>query len=419
MRVVSLVPSLTEAVAVDRAGGAGRGDRLVHPPGRAGRRPGRRHEVPGPGPGARAASRIWCCSTWRRTGCADAEALRAAGVPVRVTYPAYRAAGARPSWASCSPRWGRRRAGLAAATPGGPGPRRPRRRRPRRGGAGVASAVGGARRRHVRRGRAAPARRGQRLRRAPRTLSPAHPRRAARPRRPSWWCCPTSRTGSPPTTGRRRSPACRRALVSGRHLTWYGPSLAEAPGAARRPARERHRGPDRRGRSALRRPGWRAPGPAPSAWCRPCRTRSCCAPRRRRATCPASRPASSTALRRSSRPSMVTSPPRTCTVTRPSRTDSTRRSTSCTTSSRISASVRRCTRSRSPRVTMPDQPAQVVQHGQPFDRLAVHQPGSRRPARPLVGGDRRSGHQVPGHQRVRLLPGGRRRRPSKTRRSSW
>jgi hypothetical protein len=34
-------------------------------------------------------------------------------------------------------------------------------------------------------------------------------------------------------------PGLPYALVSGRHLTWYGPSLAEAPGAARRPARGR------------------------------------------------------------------------------------------------------------------------------------------------------------------------------------
>ena len=32
----------------------------------------------------------------------------------------------------------------------------------------------------------------------------------------------------PPTTARRSSPGLRTALVSGRHLTWYGPSLVEA-----------------------------------------------------------------------------------------------------------------------------------------------------------------------------------------------
>ena len=52
-------------------------------------------------------------------------------------------------------------------------------------------------------------------------------------RRTTSSCCPTSRTPSPPTTGRRPSPACRPRCVSGRHLTWYGPSLVEAPALLR------------------------------------------------------------------------------------------------------------------------------------------------------------------------------------------
>ena len=45
-RVVSLVPSLTESVAVTRAGGPGRGHRLVHPPRGPGRPPRARHQEP-------------------------------------------------------------------------------------------------------------------------------------------------------------------------------------------------------------------------------------------------------------------------------------------------------------------------------------------------------------------------------------
>ena len=44
--------------------------------------------------------------------------------------------------------------------------------------------------------------------------------------RPTWCCCPTSPTCSPPTTAPRRFG--RPPLVSGRLLTWYGPSLVQA-----------------------------------------------------------------------------------------------------------------------------------------------------------------------------------------------
>ncbi len=49
----------------------------------------------------------------------------------------------------------------------------------------------------------------------------------ARSHRTTWSCCPTSRTRSPPTTGPEAF-AAPSVLVSGRLLTWYGPSLGEA-----------------------------------------------------------------------------------------------------------------------------------------------------------------------------------------------
>ena len=39
-----------------------------------------------------------------------------------------------------------------------------------------------------------------------------------------------------PDDGPEAWPQCRPVFVSGRHLTWYGPSLAEAPDAAGGPA---------------------------------------------------------------------------------------------------------------------------------------------------------------------------------------
>lgn len=42
-------------------------------------------------------------------------------------------------------------------------------------------------------------------------------------------CCRTSRTGSPPTTAHSSSPVVPYALASGRYLTWYGPSMVQAP----------------------------------------------------------------------------------------------------------------------------------------------------------------------------------------------
>ena len=44
----------------------------------------------------------------------------------------------------------------------------------------------------------------------------------------TWCCSPTSPTSSPPRTAPRRSRRTETRLVSGRLLTWYGPSLLEA-----------------------------------------------------------------------------------------------------------------------------------------------------------------------------------------------
>jgi hypothetical protein len=66
-RVVSLVPSLTEALAVsvpDRSGGS---DRLVHPSRRSRGHPGARHEEPGPCDAIVGFSRTWWWPTRRRT----------------------------------------------------------------------------------------------------------------------------------------------------------------------------------------------------------------------------------------------------------------------------------------------------------------------------------------------------------------
>ena len=55
-------------------------------------------------------------------------------------------------------------------------------------------------------------------------------RRSSTAPAPTSCCSPTSPTCSPPTTVPRRSPRTPTALVSGRLLTWYGPSLLEPVG---------------------------------------------------------------------------------------------------------------------------------------------------------------------------------------------
>ena len=227
-RVVSLVPSLTEAVAATR-----RRVCWSAPPTTAShpRRPrrgaGRRHEVPGPGAAYARRDPTWSSRTPRRTAREDVDALRAAGIPVWVTDPRTltRRSLARPAAGAC---WRRDPPWLAEA---------PRRRgrppfaagRRRAVGAGLAAAVGGA-------GLATP---------SPATccarlgvdnvygdgagaLSAPVARRAAARRAGPRACCPTSRTRSRADDGPEAFPGLPSALVSGRHLTWYGPSLVEA-----------------------------------------------------------------------------------------------------------------------------------------------------------------------------------------------
>ena len=151
-RVVSLVPSLTEAVAATRAGAAGRRHRLLHAPGRPGRGAGRRHEVPRRGRACSAAEPDLVLANAEENRREDVDALRAAGVPVWVTYPRDARRGARSSLGRLLRRCsapdrsavaGRRPRGVVgAASPRPPAPG---------GGPGLAPAVGGAGRRHLRR----------------------------------------------------------------------------------------------------------------------------------------------------------------------------------------------------------------------------------------------------------------------------
>ena len=73
--------------------------------------------------------------------------------------------------------------------------------------ADLASAVDGARQRHLRRRPAGQARRHQRVRRPPGPVPARGHRRTAGSAAPTWSCCRTSRTASPPRTGQRHSPA--------------------------------------------------------------------------------------------------------------------------------------------------------------------------------------------------------------------
>ena len=224
--MVSLVPSLTEAVAAPRVRPAGRRHGLVQPPAGPGRHPGargtkcpgrrgRRGAAPGSGPGQRGGEPA-----------VDLDALRAAGLAVWVTAPRTVAAGAglaRADAAACRlarPRgWPRRRpVGAMPSGPPAPG------RRP-----DLAPAVDGGGAGHLRRRRAGPAGGGQRVGRCGRALSEGASS-------PSW--PPQSRCGRATRRalrlhgaddGPEAFPGVPAALVSGRHLTWYGPSLVEAP----------------------------------------------------------------------------------------------------------------------------------------------------------------------------------------------
>ena len=200
-RVVSIVPSLTEAVAATaRDLLVGATDWCTHPAdldvvaGPWHEEPGRREDRRAP---ARPRAR-------QRRGepPPDLDALRAAGLAVYVT-DIRTLDGAfvslRRMLAVCGfPRvgWlGRRGGGVGrGAAARGPAPGR---------GADLAAAVDGRRPRHVHRCRARPPGRRQRARRA--TPSATRASTPPRSRRTTWSCCPTSRTCSPRTTGPRRS----------------------------------------------------------------------------------------------------------------------------------------------------------------------------------------------------------------------
>ena len=202
-RVVSLVPSLTEAIAATVAGLlVGATDWCTHPAGldvvRVG---GTKYpdldRVGRWGP-------TWWSPTRRRTG--TRMSLRCAPPGSRCGSPPRRRARRWTPWprlCACSagePGWlaGARGLGRPAAAARDAG-----------GGPDLAPAVDGARPGHVRRRRAGPARRRQPVRGPPSAIRARDddPRRAP----PTWWCCPTSRTRSPPTTARR---PCRRRARS-------------------------------------------------------------------------------------------------------------------------------------------------------------------------------------------------------------
>jgi ABC-type Fe3+-hydroxamate transport system substrate-binding protein len=223
-RVVSLVPSLTEAIAVSAPGLlAGATDYCTHPPGL---------DVPRVGgtkypsvDRVRALAPDLVVANAEENRREDVEALRAAGVPVWVTYPrtldealaslarllAVLGAG-EPTWLADA---------RAAWTPPSPGP--PVRavipvwRRPwvvlggetfagdllRR--LGVQNLYGGSQDRY-----------------------PRPPLAEILARTPDLVVLPDEPYAFTPTDGPEAFPGVRCALVSGRHLTWYGPSLAEA-----------------------------------------------------------------------------------------------------------------------------------------------------------------------------------------------
>ena len=213
-RVVSLVPSLTEAVAATDARTAGRRDRLVHPPGRAGRRACRRHQVARRGPGARPAAGPRRRQRRGEPGRGRRRAARGRGAGV-----GDRAGDGRPR------RWARSTGSApCSADPAGVAATRPGRRGPtRRGCRRVRAVVPIWRRPWMVLGRDTfagdvlrAARRPQRVRGVRRPLPEAGAGATWRRATPTSSCCPTSRTRSPPTTGRRRGRgAGRRSSAAG------------------------------------------------------------------------------------------------------------------------------------------------------------------------------------------------------------
>ncbi|MGW9194382.1 helical backbone metal receptor [Micromonospora chersina] len=227
MRVVSLVPSLTEAVALTRPEVlVGATDWCTHPAGLDVARVGG-SKYPDLDR-VRALRPDLVLLNEEENRLADAEALRAAGVPVRVTFPrtvpdaltqlgelvgALGVAG-EPDWLRAARR--------AWAAP--PAPAMPR-----------AAVVPVWRRPWVVLGRDTFA--GDVLRRLGVTNRYAdHPERYPRPgldelraREPELVVLPDEPYRFTADDGPEAFPGVPAALVSGRHLTWYGPSLAEAP----------------------------------------------------------------------------------------------------------------------------------------------------------------------------------------------
>ncbi|MFG2054609.1 helical backbone metal receptor [Micromonospora sp. NPDC048930] len=227
MRVVSLVPSLTEAVALTRPGAlVGATDWCSHPAGLDVARVGGSKYSDLDRVLALRPDLVLLNEEENRR--ADADALRAAGVPVRVTFPrtvpealtqlgelvAALGVPAEPEWLRAA-----RRAWAALPAPAAP----------------RAAVVPVWRRPWVVLGRDTFA--GDVLRRLGVANQWAdHAERYPRPslaelrgRRPELVVLPDEPYRFTAADGPEAFPGVPAALVSGRHLTWYGPSLAEAP----------------------------------------------------------------------------------------------------------------------------------------------------------------------------------------------
>ena len=105
-----------------------------------------------------------------------------------------------------------------------------------RRGAHLAAAVDGAGPGHLRRGSAGPAGRTTRCTPAHAERYPRIPIDELRGAAPELVVLPDEPYRFTADDGPEAFPGLPAALVSGRHLTWYGPSLAEAPAGARRGA---------------------------------------------------------------------------------------------------------------------------------------------------------------------------------------
>ena len=175
----------------------------------------------------RAGARTWSSPTRRRTAARTStpSAPRACRCTSPTSAPST-ACGASARWPACSRPAGSpvRRGSTTPSARGPPCPSPPRRRRAvvpiwRR-------PVDGRGARHVHRRSAGPARRRQRLVRRSRTLSALRPGGAAC--RHDLVVLPDEPYNFTAEDGPEAFPGTQSALVSGRLLTWYGPSLAEA-----------------------------------------------------------------------------------------------------------------------------------------------------------------------------------------------